>query len=127
MEAVKWTAAGRKTAQESQLEPFAPIAFKNREYPRIRAKSRETLGVAGGIRGGSGMFVGIGTAEGPHQSIGTDRRRTAGWVSQAGEGLFGPTPRSPQQAPERSGRAMSARAPSLSRRRAFIAHLDTKP
>lgn len=46
--------------------PAAPIGFKNREYPRIRAKSCESAGGwRGGIRGVSGMFAGIGTAEGP--------------------------------------------------------------
>jgi hypothetical protein len=46
----------------------APIVFKNREHPRIAAQVPKTLGAGeGGIRGDSGMFAGIGTAEGPQQ------------------------------------------------------------
>jgi hypothetical protein len=58
--------------------PGAPIALKNREYPRMQAKSSESAGGGGdGILGDSGMFVGIGTAEGPQQLPKRDRRWTA--------------------------------------------------
>jgi hypothetical protein len=46
----------------------APIALKNHEYSRIAAKSRENAGGGGGeVREDSGMFAGIGTAEGPRR------------------------------------------------------------
>lgn len=67
----KETAEGRKTAQESQPEPFSPMLrhrFKNPENPRTEAKNRESAGDrGGGVRGGSGMFAGIWTAEGPQK------------------------------------------------------------
>jgi hypothetical protein len=57
---------GREVAGSN---PAAPIVFKNPEYPRMRAKGPENAdGDGGGIRGVSGMFVGIGTAQGSQRA-----------------------------------------------------------
>jgi hypothetical protein len=64
----KQTAEGTKTALESQPEPLAPIVLEKREQPRTRANGPESAeDGGGGIRGVSGMFVGIGAAEGPQK------------------------------------------------------------
>jgi hypothetical protein len=66
-------------ALASQLELVAPIAFKNPEYPRMRAKDRENAGGSGsGIRGGSGMSAGDWDRRRAAAACKRDRKRTAG-------------------------------------------------
>ena len=56
----------------------APIAFKNREWPRIRAKSPKALGVAESVFAEvPGMFVGDWDRRGTAAAGETDRERAA--------------------------------------------------